>query len=100
MSEKHATLEVIAPSIDEAIEKGLSDLGLVRAAVDVKVLDEGSTGLFGLGSRQARIMLIVKDDGTCTRGGFSERSRYQLLDRIYRIGRVIRRSSIHFAARP
>ncbi|MBT3390768.1 MAG: KH domain-containing protein [Chloroflexi bacterium] len=62
MSEKHATLEVIAPSIDEAIEKGLSDLGLVRAAVDVKVLDEGSTGLFGLGSRQARIMLIVKDD--------------------------------------
>lgn len=62
MSEKRATLEVIAPSIDEAIEKGLSDLGLTRAAVDVKVLDEGSSGLFGLGSRQARVMLVVKDD--------------------------------------
>lgn len=62
MSEKRATLEVIAPTIDEAIEKGLVDLGLARAAVDVKVLDEGSTGLFGLGSRQARVVLIVKDD--------------------------------------
>lgn len=59
MNEKRATLEVIAPSIDEAIEKGLSDLGLTREAVDIEVLDEGNRGLFGIGSRQARVRLTV-----------------------------------------
>jgi spoIIIJ-associated protein len=59
MNEQRATIEVIAPSIDEAIEKGLSDLGLSREAVDVEVLDEGNRGLFGIGSRQARVRLTV-----------------------------------------
>lgn len=59
MNEKRATLEVIAPSIDEAIEKGLADLGLTRDAVDIEVLDEGTRGLFGIGSRQARVRLTV-----------------------------------------
>jgi len=60
MSDSHAVLEVIAPTIEEAIEKGLNELGLPREDVDVEVLDEGSKGLFGLGSRQARIRLNVK----------------------------------------
>ena len=60
MSDSHAVLEVIAPTIEEAIEKGLNELGLPREDVDVEVLDEGSKGLFGLGSRQARIRLSVK----------------------------------------
>ena len=63
MKEKRATLEVIAPTIEEAIEKGLSDLGLPEEAVDVEVLDQGSRGLFGLGSRQARVRLAVKSMG-------------------------------------
>ncbi len=60
MTENRATLEIIAPTIDEAIEKGLNDLGLTREEIDVEILDEGSGGLFGIGSRQARVMLIVK----------------------------------------
>jgi len=60
MKEKRATLEVIAPSVDEAIEKGLADLGLPREAVEVEVLDQGTRGLFHIGSRQARIRLAVK----------------------------------------
>ena len=60
MKEKRATLEVIAPSVDEAIEKGLADLGLPREAVEVEVLDQGSRGLFHIGSRQARVRLAVK----------------------------------------
>jgi spoIIIJ-associated protein len=60
MKEKRATLEVIAPSVEEAVEKGLSDLGLPEEAVEVEVLDQGSRGLFGLGSRHARIRLAVK----------------------------------------
>jgi len=60
MNTTRATIEIIAPTIEEAVEKGLADLGLPQEAVDVEILDAGSRGLFGLGSRQARIRLIVK----------------------------------------
>lgn len=61
MNEKRASIEIIAPSIDEAIEKGLDDLGLPQESVEIEVLDEGTRGLFGLGSRQARIRLTIKE---------------------------------------
>lgn len=60
MSEKHTILEVIAPTIDEAVSKGLQDLGLPLEAVDVEILDEGSRGFLGLGGRQARVRLTVR----------------------------------------
>jgi spoIIIJ-associated protein len=62
MNSQHATLEIIAPTINEAIEKGLTELKLSRDAVDIEILDEGSRGLFGIGSHQARVRLIVKQD--------------------------------------
>jgi spoIIIJ-associated protein len=62
MNEKRTNLEVIAPTIEEAIEKGLGDLGLPEEAVEVEILDEGSRGLFGLGSRQARVRLTIKSE--------------------------------------
>jgi spoIIIJ-associated protein len=58
-NDETTTLEIIAPSVDEAVEKGLSELGLTSDSVDVEVLDEGSKGLFGIGSRQARIRLRI-----------------------------------------
>ncbi len=61
MSEnERATLEIIAPTVEEAIAQGLADLGLTEDAVDVEVLDAGSRGLLGLGGRQARIRLAIK----------------------------------------
>jgi len=60
MNTTRATIEIIAPTIEEAVEKGLADLGLPQDAVDVEILDAGSRGLFGLGSRHARVRLIVK----------------------------------------
>ncbi|MEN6408820.1 MAG: RNA-binding cell elongation regulator Jag/EloR [Anaerolineaceae bacterium] len=59
MKEEHTTLEIIAPTVEEAVSKGLADLGLPEDAVTVDVLDTGSKGLFGLGSRQARVRLTV-----------------------------------------
>lgn len=58
--EQRLTLEVIAPTVEEAIEKGLEELGLGRDDVDVEILDEGKRNLFRFASRQARIKLIVK----------------------------------------
>jgi spoIIIJ-associated protein len=68
MKNNRATLEVIAQTVEEAIEKGLSDLGLPREAVDIEILDEGGKGMLGLGSRQARVRISVisEDDEPLT----------------------------------
>ena len=54
-----ATLEIIAPTVEEAIAQGLEQLGLTADAVSVEVLDTGSKGLFGLGKPQVRVRLTV-----------------------------------------
>jgi spoIIIJ-associated protein len=56
---ERTTLEVIAPTVEEAIQQGLDQLGLTADAVSVEVLDSGSKGLFGLGGRQVRVRLSV-----------------------------------------
>jgi len=61
MAGKRTTLEIIAPSIEEAVQKGLSELGLPKEAVEIEVLDEGARGFLKLGSRDARIRLTVRD---------------------------------------
>ena len=53
------TLEVIAPTVEEAIAQGLAELGLTADAVSVEVLDAGNKGLFGLGKPQVRVRLTV-----------------------------------------
>lgn len=60
MSPEKTTLEIIAPTVEEAVQKGLSQLNLPLAAVDVETLDAGSRGLFGIGSRQARVKLSIR----------------------------------------
>jgi spoIIIJ-associated protein len=75
MNSQRATLEIIAPTVNEAIEKGLAELELPREAVKIEILDEGSRGLFGLGSHQARVRLIVRNNET-------ETSRQEIEDEI------------------
>ena len=60
MTNNKTTLEVIAPTIEEAIDKGLTELGLSQDDVSVDVLDEGKRNLFRFASRQARVRLTVK----------------------------------------
>jgi spoIIIJ-associated protein len=60
MGQEKTTLEIIAPSVDEAVARGIEQLAIDREAVDVEILDSGSKGLFGLGGRQARVRLILK----------------------------------------
>lgn len=60
MVDEKTTLEMIAPTPEEAIENALAQLGLTEDDVDVEILDSGSKGLLGLGGRQARVRLTVK----------------------------------------
>lgn len=61
---ERTTLEKIAPTVEEAVDEGLTELGLPREAVEVEILDGGSRGLLGIGGRQARVRLMVKAPGS------------------------------------
>jgi spoIIIJ-associated protein len=61
--EERPTLEIIAPTVEEAIAQGLDQLGLSADAVSVEVLDAGTKGLFGMGGRQVRVRLTVNSPG-------------------------------------
>ena len=56
------TLEIIAPTVEEAIAQGLAELGLTADAVSVEVLDAGTKGFFGLGKTQVRVRLTVNPE--------------------------------------
>jgi len=60
---QRTTLEVIAPTVEEALAQGLAELGLTADAVSVEVLDAGNKGLFGLGKPQVRVRLTVNPAG-------------------------------------
>jgi spoIIIJ-associated protein len=59
---QRTTLEIIAPTVEEAIAQGLAELGLTADAVSVEVLDAGTKGFFGLGKTQVRVRLTVNPD--------------------------------------
>ena len=56
------SLEYIAATAEEAINKGLHELNVTRNEVDIEILDSGKKGIFGIGARQARIRMTIKAD--------------------------------------
>lgn len=60
MSEPRTSLEIIAPTVEEAVERGAAQLGLPRDSFEIEILDEGGRGLLGLTARQARVRLTVR----------------------------------------
>jgi len=60
MPDTQPNLEIIAPSVEEAIARGAAELGLPEEQLEVEVLDEGSRGVLGVGARQARVRLTIR----------------------------------------
>ena len=54
------SLEVSAKTLSEAIQHALAVLGRSRDEVDISVLSEGSRGILGIGSEDARILVSVR----------------------------------------
>lgn len=52
-------IESRGPTVDAAVASGLLRLGLERDEVTVIVIDEGSRGLLGIGSREAIVRLVA-----------------------------------------
>lgn len=61
------TIEATGKTVQEAVNSALEELGAELEDVEVNVLDEGSKGLFGIGSKMARVQVTLKaeyeDDG-------------------------------------
>lgn len=68
MAVEEQVLEVHGADVDEAIEKGLQELGLDRSEVEVDVLDSGSSGFLGIGAREALVKLTVSTAGVIKPG--------------------------------
>jgi len=49
------SLEISAKTVEEAIQQALEQLGIRREEAEITVLKEGRSGLFGLGSEEARV---------------------------------------------
>jgi len=62
MADSERAVESSGADVELAIEVGLEQLGVNRAAVEVEVLDEGTRGVFGLGAKEARVRLILKEE--------------------------------------
>ena len=51
------SIEVSAPTVEEAIAKGLAELGKAEGEVEIEVLSPGSRGLLGIGAKEALVRL-------------------------------------------
>ena len=56
MSSEHS-IETTGETVEEAIAKGLAELGVAPSDVIVEVVDEPSRGVFGIGAHPARVRL-------------------------------------------
>ncbi len=58
---KSERIEKTAKSIEEAKELALNELGLCEEDVEIEVIDEGNKGFLGIGSKEAKIAVTVKN---------------------------------------
>lgn len=50
----------VGKNLDDAINEGLSELGITRDEAEIEIIDEGSKGLFGIGGREACVRIFGK----------------------------------------
>lgn len=53
------SIEMNGKTVDEAIENGLRELECNRDEVQIEILEQGSKGLFGFGTKPAKVVLTI-----------------------------------------
>jgi spoIIIJ-associated protein len=69
MVSENESVEVSAKTVEEAIEHGLSQLGLTRDQVEVEVMNPGRSGVLGIGAEDAQVRLVAVPDKPLTDAG-------------------------------
>ena len=65
-------LEINAPTVEEAVEEALEQLGLTRNEVEVTVISEGRSGILGMGAQDARVRVTPIADAPAPTAQSSE----------------------------
>lgn len=58
MASEKESVEISAKTVEEAIDLGLSELGLTRDQVEIEVVNPGRGGVLGIGAEDARVRII------------------------------------------
>lgn len=62
-------IEQAGRTVDDAVQAALRRLGMSRAEVNVEVLEEGRTGIFGIGHAQSLVRVTPRSSGERSGGG-------------------------------
>ncbi len=54
------SVKITGKTVEEAVQKALLELGIEEADADIRVLEEGTKGIFGLGKKDAVVEVSVK----------------------------------------
>ena len=54
------SVKMTAKTVEEAVQKALLELGIEEADADIRVIEEGTKGIFGLGKKDAVVEVSVK----------------------------------------
>jgi len=60
MVSERNSVEFSARTVEEAVERGLRELGLTRDQVEVEVLHPGRSGVLGFGAEDARVRIVPR----------------------------------------
>jgi len=58
-----SAMEIEGKSVEEAIEEACQRLNLPADQLDIEIISHGSSGIFGIGIRNAKILVSPKDSG-------------------------------------
>jgi spoIIIJ-associated protein len=72
-------LEKEGKTVSEATISACEELGISRSEIDVEVLQESSKGIFGIGSRDAKVRITVKDENLSEKGLKSKKALEDIL---------------------
>ena len=73
-------IEKEGKTVSEATINACEELGVPRSELDVEVLTEGSKGIFGIGVKNARVRITVKNENLSEKGLKSKKVLEEILD--------------------
>jgi spoIIIJ-associated protein len=66
MEEIMSAMEIEGKSVEEAIETACQRLSLPADQLEIEIVSHGSSGIFGIGTRNAKILVSPKESGDLT----------------------------------
>ena len=81
-------LEKEGKTVSEATMSACEELGVSRGEIDVEVLQESSKGIFGIGGKNAKVRITVKDEKLSEKGLKSKKALESILEYLVPISSV------------